>query len=46
MQLEGDRGAKTLLEEHRQQLVTLACDEAACDIDTIEDLNDLQSRTT
>ena len=46
IRLEGDRGAKTLLEEHRQQVVALSCDEAACDIDTIEDLNDLQSRAT
>ena len=37
-QLTGDKGAKKLLRQHAQQVISLAMPEAALDIDTPEDL--------
>ncbi len=43
--LEGDSGARALLREHQQQVITIPCDAAACDIDTMDDLSELQNRS-
>jgi len=43
MSLEGDKGARSLLEAHRQQVMGIPCDAAATDVDTVEDLAALQS---
>ena len=39
--LSGDRGARALLDAHRERLITVACEEAALDIDRREDLEKL-----
>ncbi|GMR17333.1 MAG: hypothetical protein BMS9Abin32_415 [Gammaproteobacteria bacterium] len=43
--LEGDRGASSLLRQHAARVKTLACDDAAIDIDTPADLALLARRT-
>jgi len=42
--LEGDVGARSLVREHWQQVITIPCDAAACDIDTMNDLRELQNQ--
>jgi molybdenum cofactor cytidylyltransferase len=37
-QLTGDRGAKTILQQHPQQIISMEMPEAAFDVDTPEDL--------
>jgi molybdenum cofactor cytidylyltransferase len=41
-QLRGDKGARTLLQQHLQRVISIDIPEAALDIDTLADLNDLE----
>jgi len=41
LQLRGDRGAKTILEDHRNELMTIPFEDGAIDIDTVDDLKKL-----
>lgn len=43
MGLEGDRGARALLEAHMNHVIRIPCDAAATDIDTVGDLKDSNS---
>ena len=40
-QLQGDRGARSLLQRHRDRVITLQCDDAATDVDRPDDLTAL-----
>lgn len=40
--LEGDRGAKALLQRHADNVLALHCPEAALDVDTVDDLQRAQ----
>ena len=42
MRLDGDTGARVVLETHRERVIGLPCEDAATDIDTVDDLAKLQ----
>ena len=44
--LEGDKGARALIDAHHEQVIALPCEAAASDIDTRDDLIESQSRST
>lgn len=41
IELQGDRGAKAVIESNIDQVITIPCENAAVDIDTPDDLNEL-----
>ena len=43
MSLEGDTGARVLIDTHHEQVIALPSEAAAIDIDTVDDLDKLQS---
>ena len=43
MELQGDRGAKAVIDKHRDQLITIQFEDAAMDIDNPEDLKKMES---
>ncbi|MCH7854170.1 MAG: nucleotidyltransferase family protein [Proteobacteria bacterium] len=44
--LDGDKGARVLIDTHHEQVLALPCEAAATDIDTRDDLIESQSRSS